>query len=173
MVKIDLPNVDQFEPDFGEHFSSEEDSGLSPVKPPAAEAWSEPEGGPSEPVQRRTRGPNKVTPLYPDDGEKPRRGRKPNSARVDRDIGPYVGMLIAGHGMASAASGSAVWLINDDEARELVTRSMNVMDAYGVKMDGKNTAVAALIGAALMIYGPRCVSFVMDMRKARTAPKTG
>lgn len=160
--------------------SEDEDSGLNPVDMSNVHNFEAPKknkGG-------RPKGSTIAAGAKPPGGDKPKvsdlpRDREPPLVsgipkaprqKTKQDLAGIVAGFQFGHTLLATRMGDPNWIISEDESYMIIKAGSDLLDYYKIKIDGKNGAVAALIYAISMVYGPRIFAEVMKAKAKNVGP---
>lgn len=124
---------------------------------------------------QETRRQNKLTPsslvgeeMSLDEPERKKRGRKPGQTYTrKRDLSGIESILVGIHAMLSTATAMPELSIEQAEAHVVAEAIANVSEQYKIKLDGKAGAIAGLVYALGIVYGPRAVAITIRLRNER------
>lgn len=106
-------------------------------------------------------------------GGKPKRGRKPRSAKANANV-PIAGLaeiLVLAHAVLSNMTGVEEFEIDGDEGTLLAEKTAAVLAHYpNVIVSAKTVDTISLFMALGHVYGPRAVAIRNNRRAARAAP---
>lgn len=115
---------------------------------------------------RRDAGPEDLSDSEP----RAKRGRPPGSTRK-RDLAGVEAVLVGVHAMLAASLHAPELTIDAAESHAVAEAVANVAEQYKIRLDGKAGAVAGLVYALGLVYGPRAVAIYIRMRNEKSPPE--
>lgn len=123
-----------------------------------------PEENPTTEAPKKRGRPKGSTNAKPN-SEQPRKSANRQAA----DVAAFGQQLVGIHKLVAMATSLPIMQIDDTEGLMLAKGINAVAEEYGIAMTGKMGAALQLFGAAAMVYAPRAIVIMAQMKAAKQA----